>query len=78
MGKPVVPGGAGGAMAHLDFGRSFNSISTKGGRLCPSISTGTPGFSNLPTALVATGLILSWPIASGVFNLTESGKKIMF
>ena len=27
----VVPGGVGGAMAPLDFGRSVNPISTKGG-----------------------------------------------
>ena len=49
--RPVVPGGAGGAMAPPDFGRSINPISTKGGRLCPPINTGTPGFSDLPTAL---------------------------
>ena len=49
--RPVVPGGAGGAMAHLHFGRSVNPISTKGCRLCPPNYTGIPGFSNLPTAL---------------------------
>ena len=27
-------------------------ISTKGGRLCPPYNTGTPGFSDLPKALV--------------------------
>ena len=32
-------------------GRSVSPISTKGGRLCPPKNTGTPGFSNLPTAL---------------------------
>ena len=32
-----------------DFGRSVNPISTKGGRLCSP--NGTPGFSDLPTAL---------------------------
>ena len=47
--KSVVPGGA---MAPPDFGRSVNPISTKGGRLCPSNKTGTPGFSDLPTALL--------------------------
>ena len=51
--RPVVPGGAGGAMAPPDFGRSVNPISTKGGRLCPPNNTGTPGFSDLPTALAA-------------------------
>ena len=33
--RGVVPGGAGGAMAPSDFGRSVNPISTKGDRLCP-------------------------------------------
>ena len=51
--RPVVPGGAGGAMAPPDFGRSVNPISTKGGRLCPPNNTGTPGFSDLPTALIS-------------------------
>ena len=50
--RPVVPGGAGGAMAPPNFGRSVNPISTKGGRLCPPNNTGTPGFSDLPTALL--------------------------
>ena len=52
MYRPVVHGGAGVcAMAPQDFARSVNTISTKGGRLCPSNTTGTPGFSDLPTAL---------------------------
>ena len=33
--RPVVPGCAGCAMAHPDFGRSVNPISTRGDRLCP-------------------------------------------
>ena len=33
--RPVVPGCAGCAMAHPDFGRSVNAISTRGYRLCP-------------------------------------------
>ena len=50
--RPVVHGGAGGAMvAPLFFGRSGNPISTKGGILCPPNNTGTPGFSDFPTAL---------------------------
>ena len=49
--RPVVPWGAGGAMALPEFGRSVNLISTKGGRLCPPNNTGTPGFSDLPTAM---------------------------
>ena len=35
--RPVVPRCAGCAMAHPDFGRSVNPISTKGDRLCPTI-----------------------------------------
>ena len=49
--RPVVPGCAGCAMVHPDFGRSVNPISTRGDRLCLLITTGTPGFSDLPTAL---------------------------
>ena len=33
--RPVVPWGAGGAMAPSEFGRSVNTISTRRGRLCP-------------------------------------------
>ena len=49
--RPVVPGGAGGAMAPPNFGRSVKTISTKGGRLCPPNNTGTPGSSDIATAL---------------------------
>ena len=42
--RPVVTGGAGG----VDFGISVNPISTK---LCPPNNNGTPGFSDLPTAM---------------------------
>ena len=44
--RPVVPRGTA-----PYFGRSVNPISTKGGRLCPPNNTGTPGFSDIPTAL---------------------------
>ena len=40
--RGVVSGGAWGAMAPPDFGRSVNPISTKGVRLCPPNNTGTP------------------------------------
>ena len=51
--RSVVSGGAGGTMAPPDFGRSVNSISIKGSRLLsPSNNTGTPRFSDLPTALL--------------------------
>ena len=53
MFRPVVPGGAGGAMAPPDFGRSVNPISTRGGAdYAHLITTGTPGFLDLPTALI--------------------------
>ena len=39
----VVPGG--------DFGRSVKPISTRGTDYAHLITTGTPGFSDLPTAL---------------------------
>ena len=45
-------------MAPPDFGRSVNPISTKGGRLCLPNDTGTPGFSDLPTALLEGGSCL--------------------
>ena len=35
--RDVVLGGAGGAMAHPDFSRSVNPISTRRGRLCPTL-----------------------------------------
>ena len=49
--RGVVPGGAGGAMEPPDFGRSVNPISTRGTDNAHLITTGTPGFSDLPTAL---------------------------
>ena len=48
--RPVIPGGVGGAMAPPDFGISVKPISTG---LCPQLTTGTPGFSDLPTALLS-------------------------
>ena len=50
--RPVDPGCAGCAMAHPDFGRSVNPISTRGTDYPHLITTGTPGFSDLPTALI--------------------------
>ena len=47
--RPVISGDA-----PLDFGRSVNPISTRGGRLGTSNNTGTPGFSDLPGALKCT------------------------
>ena len=58
--RPVVPRCAGGTMAPPDFGRSVNLISTKGSRLCPpnNYNTGTPEFSDRPTALNLAALLL--------------------
>ena len=47
--RPVVPGCARCAMAHPDFGRSVNPIATRGTDYAHLITTGTPGFSDLPT-----------------------------
>ena len=51
--RGVVPGGAGGGMAPPDFGRSDRlTLSQPGGTdYVHLITNGTPGFSNLPTAL---------------------------
>ena len=38
-------------MAHPDFGRSVDPISTRGIDYAHLITTGTPAFSDLPTAL---------------------------
>jgi hypothetical protein len=53
IGRPVVPGCAGCAMAHPDFDRSVNPTSTRAGGTDYAylITTGIPGFSDLPTAL---------------------------
>ena len=56
--RGVVPGGAGGAMAPPDFGRSVNPFSIKGGKLCPPNDTGTLGFYDLPTALLVRKALL--------------------
>ena len=55
--RPVVPGCAGCAMAHPDFGRSVNPISTRGDRLCPPRS-----FDWTETKLVPSPIrcALSW------------------
>ena len=50
--RGVVLGGAGGAMVPPDFGRSVNPISTRGTDYAHLITTGTPGFLDLPTALI--------------------------
>ena len=42
---------SGGALAPLVFGRTVNPISTRGADYAHHITTGPPGFSDLPTAL---------------------------
>ena len=49
--RGVFPGGVEGAMEPPDFGRSVNPISTRGTDYAHLITTGTSGFSDLPTAL---------------------------
>ena len=44
-------------MAPPDFGRPVNPISAKGGTLFPPNNTGTPGFSDRPTALIGILII---------------------
>ena len=53
IGRGVVPGGAGCAIAHPDSGRSVNPISTRGDRLCPPNYYWHPWIFNLPTALLS-------------------------
>jgi hypothetical protein len=36
LGSAATSGWAGWALAHLEFGRSVNPITTRGGRLCPT------------------------------------------
>ena len=55
--RVVVPGGAGGAMAPPDFLSDQLTLSQPGGADYPHhITTGTPGFLDLPTALHSTYL----------------------
>ena len=44
-------GVAGGAMAPSDLAHQLTLSQPVGGQKCPHITTGTPGFSDLPTAL---------------------------
>ena len=54
--RPVVPGCAGYAMAHPDFGRSVNPFQLGGSDYAHLITTGTPEFSDLPTALYVSNI----------------------
>ena len=52
--RGVVPGGTGGAMAHPDFGRSVNPISTRGDRLCPPNYYWHPDFQTFRRPWIVT------------------------
>ena len=58
QGRPLVPECARCPMAHPDFGRS---VSTRGTNYAHLITTGTPGFSDLPTALLYCPISSVWP-----------------
>jgi hypothetical protein len=47
--RGVVPGGAGDAMTPPDFGRQLTLSQPGGADYAHHITTGTPGFSDLPT-----------------------------
>ena len=68
--------GGGGAMATLDFGRSISPISTKRGKLCPPNITGTPGFSDLPTALQCKSFLTDH--SNNAFALSQKNSSIFF
>jgi hypothetical protein len=70
--------GAGDAMAPPDFGRSVNLLSTRGKYHAHQINTGppTPGFSDLPTALLCVAgvknVISDWrPCHFGISSKTQ-------
>ena len=71
--RGVVPGGAVDAMAFPDFGRSFNAISTIGGRFWPPFTSGTPNVYHLPASITASNVgilelkTLQQLLASGKF-----------
>ena len=58
--RPVVPGCAMAHLAQPDFGRSVNPISKRGTDYAHLITTGTPGFSDLPTALSCSKITTAW------------------
>ena len=53
-------------MAPIDFGRSVNPISAKGTDYAHLITTGTLGFSDLPTALSHTHDVLYRVASAGL------------
>ena len=72
--RGVARGGAEGARAPPEFGRSINPIQTRGADYAHQIiHTGTPGFSDPPTALLCTDYI-----ATNVGINALTGLKIAF
>ena len=69
--RPVVPEGAGGAMAPPDFGRSVNLISTRGTDYAHLITTGTPGFSDLQTVWCSTNITTNQNQFRTVFGIAS-------
>ena len=53
-GRGVILGGVGGTMEPPDFGKSVHPFSTRGLYYANQTTTGTPGFSGLPTALLTS------------------------
>ena len=56
--RGAVPGGAMAPGADSDFGRLVNPISTRGTDYVHLVTTGTPGFSDVPTAYGSLGKIM--------------------
>ena len=54
--------GRGAHAPYPNFGRSVNPISTRGTNYAHIITTGTPGFSDLPTALLPFELSVQVPV----------------
>ena len=57
MFRPVVPECVGCAMAHPDLADQLTLFQPGGTDYAHLITTGTPGFSDLPTALMYTVLV---------------------
>ena len=52
IGSAAASGGAGWALAHLEFGSSVNPITTRGADYAHHITASPPGFENPAAALI--------------------------